>query len=572
MKKLFQSLIAGILSVFLFACDGPTAPPPQPGIEILSPTEITTTSETYEVEFVVSDEIAIVGAAVRVGDALEQPIPLEPTRESTVRTVVDLIEGENRIVVSARNWSGITSTAEIIVEREVLFEADFVATFGVAPGNVLSTRISYTVPKSDSVQVHFWSDLEEVETTPFTVPSGETDALTILGLLPATTYEYEIHAYAQGKRRRSLPGSFETAELPSALQNVRLRPIRGAPSRYSLTTVNPDDEAFAVAFDASGRIVWYSEFFDRGEPVGNAMPQPNGNLTAFFGGSHGWQPTEGYFLEFTPEGEVVRTYDLPGYFMDMHDIQLTGAPDAPTAHFFTYILRQTDLSSIGGRSDVLLAGHQLIRQSPGGGVEFLWDGWEHIGIEEWIGDEDQKAERTNTDYAHPNSLTFDAAGNYIVSWRNMNQIMALDRGTGAVQWRVGGLYGEYEFVNDPWDGFSKQHAAHVLPNGNLLLYDNGTDVEPKESRAVEYELDHDAKTATLVWEYRHSPPLYTAFVGYVHRLANGNTWVAFSFGGRVVEVEPDGDVVWEGQLEVAGQNALAYRVVPIESLYGPSLD
>jgi len=100
------------------------------------------------------------------------------------------------------------------------------------------------------------------------------------------------------------------------------------------------------------------------------------------------------------------------------------------------------------------------------------------------------------------------------------------------------------------------------------VYDNGTEHDPQETRVVEYHLDHVAKTATMVWQYHHDPPIYTAFVGWVERLASGNTWVGFSLAGRVVEVDPTGNVVWESQLKVNDANGSAYRILPIASLYG----
>ena len=145
--------------------------------------------------------------------------------------------------------------------------------------------------------------------------------------------------------------------------------------------------------------------------------------------------------------------------------------------------------------------------------------------------------------------------------------MAIDPQTGNVLWRLGGLTGEYQFVNDPLGGFTKQHSPKILPNGNLLLYDNGTDHSPQETRAVEYKLDPVAKTATMVWEYHHTPAIYTAFVGWVERLANGNTWVGFSLAGRAVEVTPAGEVVWESQLKVNGADGSVYRLLPVASLY-----
>ena len=75
-------------------------------------------------------------------------------------------------------------------------------------------------------------------------------------------------------------------------------------------------------------------------------------------------------------------------------------------------------------------------------------------------------------------------------------------------------------------------------------------------------------TATLVWEYRHTPPLFTGFVGSVQRLQSGNTLVGYGQLGRIAEVRADGTVAWEGQL-MFGTSAQTffYRVRKLASLY-----
>src|SRR5581483_4435957 len=86
---------------------------------------------------------------------------------------------------------------------------------------------------------------------------------------------------------------------------------------------------------------------------------------------------------------------------------------------------------------------------------------------------------------------------------------------------------------------------------------------------VEYALDTTSMTATLVWEYRHTPPLYTQFTGSVQRLGNGNTLVGWTWNTPAVatEVTGDGQVVWEGILHTPG-TVQPYRFTRIASLYG----
>jgi hypothetical protein len=145
--------------------------------------------------------------------------------------------------------------------------------------------------------------------------------------------------------------------------------------------------------------------------------------------------------------------------------------------------------------------------------------------------------------------------------------MKIDAATGETIWRLGGRKNEFTFLNDPLGGFSAQHSPRILANGNLLLYDNGTSHEPQESRAVEYALDIPARTATLVWEFRHVPAIYTPAVGGAQRLESGNTLVGFGFEGHASEVRPDGSVAWEANVTVDERPVLTYRLVRVMSLY-----
>jgi hypothetical protein len=434
---------------------------------------------------------------------------------------------------------------------------------------VLSARIIFTLASAvDSVRVSYLENEGSIRATPVFPTVAGTDTITILGLKPSTTYVYQVTAYLGSNEKSSTSESFTTQALPDDLAHVELVKISGSTSRYTATGIQTPNGSYAVIFDGDGRIVWYHSFVSTGLQVSDLMMQPNGNLTAFIGNTSGFSPLPGYYVEVSPAGEEVHTYNAPsGYYMDDHEIRLTGSGASKQAHYFTFEMRATDLTSIGGQESVQVAGHQIIRENAAGAIEFKWDSWDNIGIDEWIGDDAAKANRNPTDVDHPNALSFDANGNYVVSWRNLDQVMNIDSHTGQVLWRIGGARGEYTFVDDPQNGFRKQHSPKILPNGNLLVYDNGTGSNPQETRAVEYRLDHVNKTATMVWEYRHSPALYTAFVGWVERLENGNTWVAFALAGRVVEVNSSGAVTWEAQLNVNGANAFVYRLIPIASLY-----
>ncbi|HXT15317.1 MAG TPA: aryl-sulfate sulfotransferase [Gemmatimonadaceae bacterium] len=434
---------------------------------------------------------------------------------------------------------------------------------------VLQARVSFTAAGADSVRVAYQAPNGPVQFTPFHAVGQNGDTILVLGLRPKSRYTYHVEAMTGGVSASSTDAAFTTAQVPGQLDNVQIQQISGAQHHYVATGVLTGDGGYAVIFDSTGTIVWYHDFTATKLTVSNVVMQPNGNITAFLGNTSGWQPLEGYYVEMNPAGDIVNTYRPPaGSFMDDHEFLITGSGASQTVQYFTFTTRQLDLSALGLSPNTTTAGHQIRRFNASGAEEFTWDAWDHISIDEWVGDTTAKTTRGNsTDFDHPNAMTFDTAGNYVVSWRNLDQIMAIDPNNGNVLWRLGGTKSDFTFVNDPLNGFYKQHSVKVLANGDILLFDNGAGHVPAQSRAVEYRLDMTAKTATMVWESRHNPPLFAVFVGWVDRFMNGNTWVAYSYFGRAVEVDASSNVVWEGQLVVNGANPTAYRMVPIVSLY-----
>ena len=70
-------------------------------------------------------------------------------------------------------------------------------------------------------------------------------------------------------------------------------------------------------------------------------------------------------------------------------------------------------------------------------------------------------------------------------------------------------------------------------------------VENTEECVVrEYEMDYATQTLTEVWNYGVGAGVTSETMGEVHRLDNGNTLHNNGQGKRLLEVTPDGDIVW----------------------------
>jgi hypothetical protein len=193
----------------------------------------------------------------------------------------------------------------------------------------------------------------------------------------------------------------------------------------------------------------------------------------------------------------------------------------------------------------------------GGIVEWDYEAGEEVW--RWFMCEHYTPPADVADWSHLNTVvhTLDGEG-LIISSRNQNALMRVDRASGTIEWTMGfggrvedGFGGDFEMSEA--DRFYQQHDPQVLEDGHLVLFDNGHPTERPYSRAIEIEYTHDpsgTSTASVVWEYRHDPDLYTPIWGDADRLENGNTLVTFGRSDaidrtRVVEVTAAGEVAWE---------------------------
>jgi hypothetical protein len=140
------------------------------------------------------------------------------------------------------------------------------------------------------------------------------------------------------------------------------------------------------------------------------------------------------------------------------------------------------------------------------------------------------------------NFAFGEAGQVLLSFRELGAIGVLDPQTKRLRWAARGY----------WLG---QHDPDILPNGNILLFDNYGYFERPEgrSRVVEF----DPQTMAIVWQYAGTAegPFESLIRASQERLANGNTLITESSGGRILEVTPAGEIVWQFINPVRGGEA-----------------
>ena len=202
--------------------------------------------------------------------------------------------------------------------------------------------------------------------------------------------------------------------------------------------------------------------------------------------------------------------------------------------------------------------------TPDGERVFFWNSWDHMYLNDCL------QHRFPIDYAHINSVQVVDEADIIASFRGCSQVWRIDRETQAGEWLLGRSNrsdAEWErkgirmlkIVGDPHGEFCGQHSARLIPNGHLLLFDNGNqcleDPETGEtqrpnsvfSRVVEYALDPDNGEAAFVRQHcsGNTCDRVSRSQGHIHRMDSGHWLISWGRGessrvsdASVTEVDP----------------------------------
>ena len=233
-----------------------------------------------------------------------------------------------------------------------------------------------------------------------------------------------------------------------------------------------------------------------------------------------------YVARWSPAGETLWQHDMGAH----HDIT-----EMPDGRLLTLTNERREIDGTTIFDDFLVV------LSPEG--EVLREHSLHDVLAPLAGEVDLSIDpKFGQDAYHANSIRLLDSGSealhVVVSAKHINLVAGIDVDESRALWHFG--QGELEL----------QHEATEPESGNILVFDNGT-LERGYSRVVEF----DPRSGEIVWEYRADPPesFFSPARSTAQRLPNGNTLAANSSLGEVIEVTPEGRVVWH--FRVRGENA-----------------
>lgn len=288
---------------------------------------------------------------------------------------------------------------------------------------------------------------------------------------------------------------------------------------------------------------------------------PSGNLLVVHGSKWGrnrepWRSERDTLREYNWDGDIVWEFKAPD--LAHHDVHRL-----PNGNTLFPIRAEMPLESLnrivdqslrtgGLRSDAILEVNQK------GEIVWSWYAYDHLDVNSCgergcdylisSGKPNKRIEdwtHINTAAPLPENKWYDQGderfkpGNLVVMPRNWWTVLIVDRESKEVVWQYRGDYK---------GGLGGGHEPHMIEKGlpgagNILIFDNGSDVHHKRS----FILEINPQTKKVEWVYDKGREFYSVTRGSAQRLPNGNTLISEDRSGRVFEVTPEQETVWQYQ-------------------------
>jgi hypothetical protein len=247
-----------------------------------------------------------------------------------------------------------------------------------------------------------------------------------------------------------------------------------------------------------------------------------------------------------------------GLAADLHEFRLTPQGTALiTAYYPVY----WDASSVHGsaRQVVLDSVVQEIDVKTGL-LLFQWDSLDHTPLTDSYQPK-PASEGQPFDYFHVNSVHPDPQGTLIISARNTWAGYWVSRGTGQVEWIVGGKRSTFKLSAQ--SQFAFQHDIHVRSEDGrtITVFDDGAGppkVHP-QSRGLTLKLDPERRTATVDRSVTHSPQVLANYEGNLQELSGGDQFIGWGQQPYFTEFNRHGQTVFDGRFIGGNSSYRAYR-------------
>jgi Arylsulfotransferase (ASST) len=337
-------------------------------------------------------------------------------------------------------------------------------------------------------------------------------------------------------------------------------PDRDPISGDILTTVGPGPGQFGpLIYTPQGRVVWFQPLADgnAAENLSQQSYEGERDLTWWQGRVLSLGFGEGEDIVMNDDYQTVaRVRAGNGFKADLHDFQL--APNQ-IAYITVYNPMRCDLTPVDGpRNGTIVDTAVQEVDVKTGLVRWEWHSLDHVGVSESHATVPAKDKPVPWDYFHLNSIDAEPSGNLLISGRSTWAAYQLQRGSGLIQWRLGGT--QSSFAMGPGAETAWQHDARMLPDGSVTFFDDGSNPRIHyQSRGVRVALDLSHRRASLVKVDTHPSALLADSQGNNQTLPDEDSVIGWGAVPEISEFARDGSLLFDAHLPPGMSSYRAFR-------------
>lgn len=354
------------------------------------------------------------------------------------------------------------------------------------PENRLRFRVDVTTNRDSDAYLKYWSKKSSDTLYSTISKGGHAHALWITNTTGQTDYIFQVVVSTASQKAVSKKYPLETRSIYQATPYFTLEHLDSSfaeeiKGKYFLTQILTEPGS-AVIIDHKGEIVWY-EPFRKGVKVSHWTPEKT--VMCIVGPEK--IPSSGgdEIVELDLSGKVITHLQTGKGDMDKMVHHEVRTDKDGNIYALTFDKKVFDLTSVGGAKQDTVKGDGIVIFSRKGKKIWEWTMLDHLDP---LSDPDIM--RNKKDWVHANSLFREEDGNFLISFRDLNQVWKVDYKTGDVLWKLG-ENGDFTLADD--ELFSAQHYAHINARGELMTLDNG--VKKGITRALSFKLNVSGKKA-----------------------------------------------------------------------------
>mgnify|MGYP003345548603 FL=1 len=249
-----------------------------------------------------------------------------------------------------------------------------------------------------------------------------------------------------------------------------------------------------------------------------------------------------------------------GQALDLHDFILLS--DVHYIAMAVYPKHVTNIPAVLSPSPANKTATAVIQEVNNGIVVWQWDASEYPELYTSSTACNNFHDTAVQDYMHMNSMCLDPRdSNLIISMRNLNQIIKIDRKSGNIIWRLGGKNSDFHLTAD--QEFLRQHNVMLTDsNQTLMVFDNGEKGRREYSRILEFRLDEQKRSVVSFSSFRIPEP-FTEHEGSVQK-CGGNYLISGGTANYILLVNP---ATGEKRMEL-NANQCNYRAHWVKDING----